>query len=68
MKKLINRGDGDQQQQQKDLVSAIVIEQKINQMETKFTRSEQKLKTRPIAHKKEESVHFLRRSCMYFSP
>lgn len=65
MKKLINRGENEPEQQQKDLVSAIVIEQKINQMETKFNRSEQRLKTRPITHKKEESVHFLRRSCMY---
>ena len=70
MKKLICKGgeneDGRQgTQMQKDLISSIVIEQKINQLEAKFNKSETKL--RPNSHKKTADPIFIRRSCMYHS-
>lgn len=70
MKKLICKGAENEEgkqgaQLQKDLISSIVIEQKINQLEAKFNKSETKL--RPNSQKKTADSIFLRRSCMYLS-
>ena len=61
MKKLICKGEAEEQQQ-KDLISAIVIEQKINQLESKLNKSEQKLRIRPASQKKESTQHFSKKS------
>lgn len=66
MKKLICRSDGDTTvQQQKDLISAIVIEQKINQLEARLHTVKQPVPATSPSPLRPASNHFLRRSSLY---